>query len=64
MFEVLPSPSGSAEGEGRCRRQRGEDALLSSRVQMDLVSTYVKPKTLITLKPGDGVWMKIGKVKV
>jgi cytochrome P450 len=40
------------------------NALLSARVQMDLVSTYVKPKTLITLKPGDGVWVKIEKVRV
>ncbi len=39
------------------------NAMLSAHVQMELVSTYVKPKTLITLKPGDGVWMKIGKVK-
>jgi cytochrome P450 len=40
------------------------NAMLSAHVQMELVSTWVKPKTLITLKPGDGVWMKIGKVKV
>jgi cytochrome P450 len=40
------------------------NALLSARVEMELVSTNVKPKALITLKPGDGVLMKIKAVKI
>lgn len=40
------------------------NAMLSARVQMQLVSTEVEPKPLITLKPGDGILMKILQVKV
>jgi cytochrome P450 len=40
------------------------NALLSARVDMELVSIDVKPKALITLKPGDGVLMKIKAVKI
>jgi cytochrome P450 len=40
------------------------NALLSARVDMELVSTDVKPKALITLKPGDGVLMKLKLVKI
>ncbi len=38
------------------------NAMLSARVQMELVSTEVEPKPLITLKPGDGILMKLVKV--
>ena len=38
------------------------NAMLSARVQMELISTEVEPKPLITLKPGDGVLMKLVKV--
>lgn len=38
------------------------NAMLSARVQMELISTEVEPKPLITLKPGDGVMMKLVKV--
>jgi cytochrome P450 len=40
------------------------NSLLSARVQMDLLSTYVKPKTLITLKPAEGIMMRIVKVSL
>lgn len=40
------------------------NALLSARVDMELVSTNVVPKALITLKPGDGVLMKLKAVKI
>jgi len=39
------------------------NAMLSARVDLELVSTHIKPEPLITLKPGDGVIVKIKKVK-
>jgi cytochrome P450 len=39
------------------------NAMLSSRVEMELVSHTITPEPLITLKPGDGVIMKLIKVK-
>ena len=39
------------------------NAMLASRVEMELVSTDVKPIALVTLKPENGVVMKIVKVK-
>ena len=39
------------------------NAMLSARVDMELVSLDVKPKALITLKPDNGVVMKLKKVK-
>ena len=38
------------------------NAMLSARVQMELVSTDVEPKPLITLKPGDGILVRLKKV--
>mgnify|MGYP003347723527 CR=1 FL=1 len=38
------------------------NAMISARVQMDLISTEVEPKPLITLKPGDGIMVKLVKV--
>ena len=38
------------------------NALLSARVEMELVSKDIKPEPLITLKPGKGVLVKIKKV--
>jgi len=38
------------------------NAMLSSRVDMELVSKEIKPEPLITLKPGEGVIMQIEKV--
>jgi cytochrome P450 len=38
------------------------NAMLSARVEMELVSTNIKPEPQITLKPSDGVIMKIKKV--
>jgi len=38
------------------------NAMLSSRVEMELVSTDIEPIPLITLKPGNGVMMKLAKV--
>ena len=40
------------------------NAMLAAHVDMELVSTNVVPKALITLKPGDGVLMKIKSVRV
>ena len=40
------------------------NAMLSSRVEMELVSKEIIPEPLITLKPGDGVIMKLIKVKI
>lgn len=40
------------------------NAMLAARVDMELVSTNVVPKALVTLKPGDGVLMKIKAVRV
>lgn len=39
------------------------NAMLSARVDMQLVSTYIKPIPLITLKPGDGVMVKLQNVQ-
>jgi cytochrome P450 len=39
------------------------NAMISSRVEMELVSTQIKPVALVTLKPGNGVIMRLGKVK-
>ncbi len=39
------------------------NAMLSARVEMELVSKEVKPIPLITLKPGDGVIVRLKKVK-
>ena len=38
------------------------NAMLSSRVDMELLSKKVKPIALITLKPGNGIIMKLNKV--
>jgi cytochrome P450 len=38
------------------------NAIFSARVEMELVSKNIEPEPLITLKPGDGVVMKIKKV--
>jgi cytochrome P450 len=38
------------------------NAMISSRVEMELMSTTIEPVPLITLKPGDGVMMKLVKV--
>jgi cytochrome P450 len=40
------------------------NAMLSARVEMELISRDIKPIALVTLKPGDGVEMKLVKVKV
>jgi cytochrome P450 len=40
------------------------NAMLAAHVDMELVSTNVVPKALITLKPGDGVLMKLKAVKI
>ena len=40
------------------------NALFSARVDMELVSKDIRPEPLITLKPADGVMMKINKVLV
>jgi len=39
------------------------NAMLSARVDMELVSRNIKPIALVTLKPGDGIEMKITSVK-
>lgn len=39
------------------------NAILSARVELELVSKNIKPEPLITLKPGNGVIVKIKKVK-
>lgn len=39
------------------------NALFSARVELELVSKTVKPEPLITLKPGDGVMMRIKRVR-
>lgn len=39
------------------------NAMLSARVEMELVSKDIKPVAVITLKPGDGVMMRLIKVK-
>ena len=39
------------------------NAMLSARVDMELVSTAVKPVALITLKPENGVEMQLNKVR-
>ncbi len=38
------------------------NAMLSARVEMELVSTDLKPVPMVTLKPGDGVMMRLKKV--
>lgn len=38
------------------------NAMLSARVNFDLVSQNITPEPLITLKPGDGVLVKLNKV--
>ena len=38
------------------------NAMLSARVEMNLVSFDVRPNALITLKPENGVVMRLGKV--
>lgn len=40
------------------------NAMLSSRVEMELISKEIEPEPLITLKPGKGVMMKLTKVMV
>jgi cytochrome P450 len=40
------------------------NAMLAAHVDMELVSTNVVPKALVTLKPGDGVLMKLKAVKI
>jgi cytochrome P450 len=40
------------------------NAMLSSRVNFELISNNIKPEPLITLKPADGVMMKLNKVIV
>jgi len=40
------------------------NAMLSARVEMELTSTDIEPVPLITLKPGNGVMMKMVKVKI
>jgi cytochrome P450 len=40
------------------------NAMLSARVEMEAVSTEVKPVPLVTLKPGEGVMVKLKKVRV
>jgi hypothetical protein len=39
------------------------NAILSARVDLELVSKNIKPEPLITLKPGNGVIVKIKHVK-
>ena len=39
------------------------NAMLAARVDMELVSRNLRPVALVTLKPGDGVTMKLVKVK-
>ena len=38
------------------------NAMLSARVDMDLISLDVRPNALITLKPENGVVMRLNKV--
>ncbi len=38
------------------------NAMLSARVEMELVSKDIKPVPMITLKPGDGIMMRLKKV--
>lgn len=39
------------------------NAMLSARVEMELISKDIKPIPMVTLKPGDGVIMRLKKVK-
>jgi cytochrome P450 len=39
------------------------NAMLSNRVEMELVSKNIKPVTLFTLKPGNGVMVHLKKIK-
>ena len=39
------------------------NAMLSARVEMELVSNNIKPLPLVTLKPGDGVIVRLKKVE-
>ena len=39
------------------------NSMLASRVDMELVSEDVKPIALVTLKPENGVVMKLKKIK-
>jgi cytochrome P450 len=39
------------------------NAMLSARVEMELESRDIKPKALVTLKPADGIIMKLKKIK-
>jgi cytochrome P450 len=40
------------------------NAMLSARVDMELLSHEVNPKALITLKPENGVRMRIRRVEI